>query len=529
MSGPKRAWRLCVACLVALAFAGCQMSPAGEESSSDGLYLWDTGPLTLDPAISSEMTSHSYVMHIFSGLVRLGDDLEVVPDIAESWHTSADGTQYTFELREGVKFHDGTEVTAADFKYSWERACDPATGSRTADTYLGDIVGARDMLRGRAVGISGVEVLGEDTLRVEIDAPRAYFLYKLAYPTAFVVDQENVGSGGAWWRGPNGTGPFRLAEWQPEQVLRLERNERYYAELAELEQVDFRLLAGAPMAMYEQGQIDVVPISTAYIDLARDEANPLHEELQVTPELSLHYIGFDAQQPPFDDVKVRQAFCHAVDKEKIVELVFRDMVEGAEGILPVGMPGHNEELGGLEFDAARAQELLAASDYGGASALPPVTLTTTGYGGSISGLVGAVIAEWRRNLGVEVGVRQLEPEAFLYNLKEERDQMFSLGWVADYPDPHNFLDTLFHSGRENNAFGYSNPEVDRLLDEAAVEQDEDRRLELYQQVERTIVQDAVCLPLSFGRNYVLVKPYVQGYQLSPLGIPDLTRVTKTGP
>lgn len=528
MSGLRRVGLLCAACLMALVAGGCQMDPVEEPPSSDVLHLWDTGPLTLDPAISSEMTSHSYVMHIFSGLVRLGDDLEVVPDIAESWQTSADGTEYTFELREGVEFHDGTEVTAADFKYSWERACDPATGSGTADTYLGDIVGVHEMIQGRADEIAGVEVVDEDTLTVEIDAPKAYFPYKLAYPTAFVVDESNVESGRGWWHEPNGTGPFRLDEWQEGELLRLARNERYYGQAAELRRVDFRLLAGAPMAMYEQGQIDVVPVSTAHIDLARDEANPLHEQLEVTPELSLRYIGFDAQQPPFDDVKVRQAFCHAVDREKIVELVFRDMVEEAGGILPVGMPGYNEELDGLEFNVSRAQELLAASRYGGASDLPPVTMTTSGYGGNISRLVGAVIAEWRRNLGVEVDVRQLEPEAFLYNLKQERDQMFSLGWVADYPDPHNFLDTLFHSGRENNSFGYSNPEVDRLLDDAAVEDDGEKRLELYRRAEQMIVEDAPCLPLSFGRNHVLVKPYVEGYELSPLGIPDLSKVTKTG-
>lgn len=518
---------LCLLSLALVLAGGCQLSPLSDALPSDVLDLWDTGPLTLDPAISSEMTSHSYVMHLFSGLVRLDGDLDVVPDIAEGWETSGDGTVYTFQLRDGVKFHDGTEVTAADFKYSWERACDPATGSQTADTYLGDIVGAREMLRGRAEEIPGVEVLGEDTLRVEIDAPKAYFLYKLAYPTAFVVDESDVQSGRDWWREPNGTGPFKLGEWQQDQLVRLERNQLYYGEPAALERVDFHLLAGAPMTLYEQGQIDVMPISTAYIDLARDEANPLHEELQVTPELSLQYIGFDTQKPPFDDVNVRRAFCHAVDRDRIVELVFRDMAAEAEGILPVGMPGHDEELQGLEFDISRAEKLLASSKYGGASGLPPVTMTTSGYGGSISGLVGAVVAEWRRNLGVEVSVRQLEPEAFLYNLKEERDEMFVLGWVADYPDPHNFLDTLFYSGRENNCFGYSNPEVDRLLDEAAVEQDEDRRLELYQEVERMIVQDAVCLPLSFGRNYVLVKPYVEGYQLGPLGIPDLSRVTKT--
>jgi oligopeptide transport system substrate-binding protein len=504
--------------LFLLPLTGCFSWWGGE----DILRLWDTGPITLDPAISADTSSHTYVVHIFSGLVRLDHELNIVPDIAESWEKSPDGKTYTFHLRQGVKFHNGREVKAADFKYSWERACDPATGSGTAATYLGDIVGAKDMLAGKTGEISGVEVINDYTLQVTIDAPKAYFLDKLAYPTAFVVDKANVESGVNWWREPNGTGPFKLKEWQAGQWLILERNQIYYGEPAKLEQVIFYLLAGAPMALYETGQIDVVPVYLAYIDQVIDETNPFHQELAVTPELSLYYIGFNTVQPPFDDVNVRRAFCHAVDKEHIARVILRDMVNEADGILPPGMPGYNEALGGLDYDVEEALELIADSKYGDVSNLPPITLTVEGYGNSIPSYLGAIIQEWQQNLGVEISVRQLEPENFLYNLKQEKDEMFAMGWVADYPDPHNFLDILFYTGSENNFFEYSNPDLDTLLDQAAIEQDGAVRLAMYQQAEQLVVDDAPCLPLFHVANYILVKPYVKGYELSPLGIPDLT-------
>jgi len=520
----KKIWQLAllsllVAALLFLPSTACQPSSSGQGV----LNLWDTGPLTLDPAISADMSSHTYVMQIFSGLVRLDQELNIVRDIAETWEQSPDGKTYTFHLRQGVKFHSGREVKAADFKYSWERACDPDTGSGTAATYLGDIVGAKDMLAGKTGEISGVEVLNDYTLQITIDAPKAYFLNKLAYPTAFVVDRANVESGEDWWREPNGTGPFKLKEWRPGQRLILERSQIYYGEPAKLEQVVY-LLSGVPMALYETGEINVTPVSTSYIDQATDETSPLHLELAVTPELSLYYIGFNTAKPPFDDVNVRRAFCLAVNKERIAKVILRDMVNGADGILPPGMPGYNETLEGLDYDVEKAKELIADSKYGDVSNLPPITLTFEGYGNSIPSYLGAIIQEWQQNLGVEISVRQLEPENFLYNLKQEKDEMFMLGWIADYPDPHNFLDILFYTGSEVNIFEYSNPGLDALLDQAAIEQNRAVRLAMYQQAEQLVVDDAPCLPLFHGANYILVKSYVKGYELSPLGIPDLSKV-----
>ena len=520
----KRIWHLAllallIAALLFLPSIACQPS-----SGQDVLNLWDTGPMTLDPAIAADMSSYVYIRQIFSGLVRLDQNLTIVPDIAESWEPSSDGKTYTFHLRKGVKFHNGREVKAADFKYSWERACNPATGSGTAATYLGDIVGAQDRLAGKATEISGVKVLDDYTLQVTIDAPKAYFLDKLAYPTAFVVDRTNVDSGKNWWLKPNGTGPFKLKEWKPGQQLVLERSQSYYGEPTKLTEVVFHFLAGEPMALYETGQIDVTPVSTSYIDEVNDETNPFHQELAVTPELSLYYIGFNTAKPPFDDVNVRRAFCLAVNKEHIAKVILRDMVSEAEGILPPGMPGYNETIKGLDYDVEKAKELIAASKYGNVSNLPHITITTEGYGNDIPSYLGAIIQEWQQNLGVEISVRQVEPENFLYNLKQEKDEMFELGWIADYPDPDNFLDILFHTGSENNIFEYSNPDLDALLDQAAIEQNMAVRLAMYQQAEQLVVDDAPCLPLFHGNNYILVKSYVKGYELSPLGIPDLSKV-----
>jgi len=520
----KRIWNLA---LLSLLLAALFVSPSiacWPFSDQDTLRLWDVGPVTLDPAISADMSSHTYVMQIFSGLVRLDHELNIVPDIAESWEKSADGKTYTFRLRQGVRFHNGREVKAADFKYSWERACDPDTGSGTAATYLGDIVGAKDMLAGETAEIIGVEVIGDYVFRVTIDAPKAYFLDKLAYPTAFVVDSDNVESGEYWWLEPNGTGPFRLREWTPGQRLIFERSQIYYGELAKLQSVVFSLLAADPMALYETGQIDVVPVYLAYIDEASDETNPFHLELAVTPELSLYYIGFNTVRPPFDDVNVRRAFCLAVNKERISKVILRDMMSEADGILPPGMPGYNEALEGLDYDVEEAKQLIAASKYGDVSNLPSITLTVDGYGNSIPAYLGAIIQEWQENLGVQISVRQLETENFIYNLKQEKDEMFTMGWIADYPDPHNFLDILFYTGSEVNIGEYDNPALDALLDQAAIEQDETVRLAMYQQAEQMVVADAPCLPLWHSTNYILVKPYVKGYEISPQGIADLSKV-----
>jgi len=494
-------------------------------SRQESLSLFDVGPNTLDPAISRDSTSHLFVSQIFSGLVTLDENLKVVPDIAQSWDKSADGKTYTFHLRTDAKFHDGHPITAQDFKYSWERATDPAIGSQTAETYLGDIVGVKQKLAGQASEISGVRVVDDLTLEVTIDSPKVYFLSKLTYPTGFVVDRTNVGSGEEWWRHPNGSGPFKLKEWKTDELLILEANENYYRQPPQVKYLVFHLWGGVPMVMYETDEIDMAEVSLNEIERVSDPASTLNKELRITPVLDLSYIGFNTTKPPFDDVLIRRAFSMALNKERLVSQLLKGMALPAPGILPPGMPGYDEGLQGLGYDPEQAKQLIAQSHYGSVANLPPITITVPGRGGDVSDLISAMIEDWKQNLGVEVSVRQLEPETFDYSIKEEKDELFVSGWMADYPDPENFLDVLFHSQSQANDAEYANSQVDALLEQARVEQDETSRLGLYREAESLLVQDAACLPLWFDRSYVLIKPYVKGLDVNPMGLPTFYKAS----
>ncbi len=489
------------------------------------LNLADTGPITLDPAVASDADSAIYILQIFSGLVRLDDKSQIAPDVASSWDKSSDGKTYTFHLRQSAKFQDGKPVTASDFKYSWERALNPATQSLTAGTYLNDIVGATDILTGKTTQLSGVTTPDNYTLVVNITAPVAYFLDKMAYPTSFVIDKANVASGANWWQHPNGTGPFKLQQWQQDKLVVLQRNDSYYGDKARLAQVSFQLYGGDPMNLYQQGNIDVSYVNPAYMGLVTDPSNSISKELQAYPELSFYYIGFNTSVPPFDDAKVRQAFCYAVDKARVIGLATNNVMSPAYGILPPGMPGYNSSLQGLQFDSQKAKDLIAASKYGDVSKFPPIVFTTSGYGNDISGILGGVIASWKQNLGVDVTVRQLEPPNYLYSLSKEKNNLYDQGWIADYPDPQDFLDVLFGTGAQYNTGGYSNPTLDALLKSASTQPDVATRLKMYDDAETMIVGDAAVLPLYFGRSYVVVKPYVKNYVLSPLGYPFLNQVS----
>ena len=501
--------------LVAMVFL-LVASSCGGLLSSDGLTIYGASPSTLDPAHCMDATSASYIVEIFSGLVTLDNELNVVEDLAESYEISPDGRIYTFHIREGVTFHNGREVKASDFKYSIERAADPQTRSQIAEAYLGDIVGFKGKLRGEADEVGGVRVVDEQTIEITIDAAKAYFLAKLTHPSAYVVDRENVESGGDWWKHPNGTGPFKLGEWRQGQQIILERNEQFYGSIARLDRVTF-LLRGDPMMMYENGDIDITQVGTANIERVLDPSNPLNDDLVIGPELSVTYVGFNTAVPPFDDDKVRQAFCHAVDKDKIIQVLLKNTVSPASGILPPGMPAYNEEVEGLSYDVARAQQLIAESSYH--DGLPPIVLSVQSFGADVSSIDTAIAWMWRENLGVEVVIEGVEWDSLLDDLRAGELQVFEIGWVADYPDAENFLDLLFHSESGENYTAYSNPEVDELLEMARVEGDIDSRLALYQEIEQTIVTDAPWLPLWFGQNYYLVKPEVKGFIPSPMVIP----------
>ena len=493
--------------------------------------LWSDPP-TLDPHLTGDTTSAGIVVELFSGLVALNTDLRLVPDIAESWEIQ-DGMVYTFKLRDNVFFHNGKQVTAHDFKWSLERAAAPATASPVADTYLNDLVGAQAFIDGLADEIEGVRVIDDLTLQLTLDAPKAYFLAKLTYPTAYVLDREVVEQGGrSWWlEDPVGTGPFKLSEYRIGERIILTRYDNYYREPAFVDEIFFNLAGGQPMAMYENDEIDFTGVSMFDLDRVLDPSEPLNRELVVSPpEFSVSYIGFNASQAPFDDVRFRQALNHAIDKDLIATEVLSDLVEPAYSILPPEFPGSSPDISGLRYDPDLAKQLLADSAYADPDSRPRIVITVPGTGGTIGLDLEVIIEMWRQTLGVEVEIQQVEWATYLEDLDAKKFQAYAgLGWEADYPDPQDFLDILFHTESSLNHGAYSNLEVDAVLEEARIEADPVRRVALYNQAENLIVNDAAWVPLWFtGDRYVLIKNRVEGYQMTPMIIPKLRLVRIEG-
>ena len=506
---------------------------AGSSKSGDGgsagmdttrLVQLFVDPPTIDPHVTTDATSARIIVEVFGGLVTIDPALNIVPDLAESWDISNNGLVYTFHLRHDAKFHDGTPVTAHDVQWSLERATNPLTESPVVDQYLGDIVGVDEKLAGDATTIAGVRLIDEHTIEITIDGSKSYFLAKLTYPTAFVLDQENVEANPrTWFREPNGTGPFRLTEYRVGETLKLGRNEYYHLGPPKLEEVEFILSGGTSMLMYENDEIHVAGVGLADLDRLNDPNNELYPELKTAPpSFSVNYIGLNVSEPPLDDVKVRQALNFAVDKREIASIVMGDLVEPADGILPPNFPGYDEGVRGYEYDPVKARQLLEESKYGDdLENIPPITITTPGsFGANVSLDMEVILQMWERNLGITAEFQQTEYATFLKDLHKGRFQMFDIGWIADYPDPENFLDILFHSESTNNHTHYSNPDVDELLIKARVETDTNARYALYNQAEQQILDDAPWVPLWFdGERKLLVKPNVHDYLLPPLVIP----------
>ncbi len=514
-----------------------------EDQAVEGATLVRVGrePPTLDPHLTVDTDSAMYIVEVYGGLVTIeaqnprdlsNPQLETVGDLAEAWDISEDGRTYTFHLREEAKFHDGKPVTAQDFKWSMERVGDPSTESPVADVFLGDVVGFKDKLQGKASDVRGVQVIDDHTLSVTSDAPKAFFLSKLTYPMSFVLDRDNVESDPFWFREPNGTGPFKLAEYIPGEVLRLERNEFYHLGAPKLERVRFLLSGGDSLLMYQNDEIHVTGVSLLNLEGMLDPSHPLNQELhQVPPSFDVSYIGMNPGQPPFDDPKVRQAFNYAIDKNTLATALYEGLVVPAKGILPPGFPGYNLDIVGYEYDPEKAKQLLRESKYGdNAEEFPRIIFTLPGsFGAPVGPSMEAIMQMWRVTLGVEIEILQTEWAIFLQDLNQRRFQIFGgLGWIADYPDPENFLDVLFHSESSNNHMGYSNQEVDRLLEKARLEMDQTARFAIYHTVERMIMDDAPWVPLWHGESgFVLWKPYVKDYFLFPLIIPKLRYVYTT--
>lgn len=479
-------------------------------SQSDSLFLLGGQIRTIDPALFRG-SAEGIVGALFNGLVALNRNLEVVPAVAAAWDIDETGTIYTFHINPDARFHDGSPITANDVKYSFERTADPATDSPTARTYLGDIVGVDEMAAGEATEISGLEVIDDLTLRVTIDSPKAYFVQKLTYPTAYIVDRRNVETGEDWTKTPNGSGRFKLKVWVEDDLLILERFDDHHLGVPKLKHIVYRLFAGRAMTMYENGEIDITGVSGFNIERVTDPQNPLNQDLVIGVGMCTSYVFFNSSAAPFDDINVRRAFAQALDLETLLEVTRKGYADPAYSILPPGIPGHIPDRFKVQYDPAGALRLLRESDYYKSGFFSEPLLSYSGGD--------AYHWMWQSNLGVDIFDVSLPDSDDWLKRRDAGEFGFGItGWCADYPDPQNFLEILFHSDSDENTIGYSNPDVDALLDRAGVEPDHETRMGLYADAEELILADWVVIPVSYSRSYVLVKPYVQNYALSPIGV-----------
>lgn len=486
-------------------------------------------PINLDPAQITDVTSAVIAVEIFGGLLVLDRDLRIAADLAESVpgpSINDDGTvTYRFTIRENATFHDGKRITAEDFKWSLERNLHPETLSPTAPDFLGDIVGAAEYVRGRADEVIGIQVVDAQTLDITILQATPVFLYKMTYPTAYVLDREQVEADpDRWALNPNGSGPFRLTEWQLGEGLTLERFDDYHLEPAQVQKVSVRF-AGGSVEQFENDELDQAFVGINEIERVRDPASDLNAQYVTRSELSIFYLAFNVATPPFDDVNVRLALAHSIDKTTITQEVQADLLIQARQIIPPGLAAHDDDYPGLVFDPELAQEYLAESRYAGTPLLDDIRLTISGAGATPGPSIEAIQDMWRQHLGLEVEIQQVEFASFISDIDRGLYGFFSLGWSLDYPDPHNVLDYKFYSASLGNDVQLDDEEIDALLEQARYSLDHELRTSIYQQVDTMLVEQAVWIPLYYSVAHELVKPYVKNYEPTRMVIPHLRFVS----
>jgi oligopeptide transport system substrate-binding protein len=483
----------------------------------------DQLPATLDPALVRDAGTAFLARQVFRGLVRLDDALNPVPDIAADYQKSADGRTYTFSLRSTAKFQNGRQITADDVAFSLRRACDPSTApdgqpqNLPAAAGLNDILGCVDRINGRTTDVSGIRVLDPLTIALVLDAPKAYFLQKLTLTDADVIDRNDLARGPLWSTQPNGTGPFRVTGWKPDQIT-LSKFDQFYAQVATLDTVTILVGARAanPLNLYDGGKIDVATVPVQAVDRVTAPGSPTKAELRVIPTLSTTYIGINAKLSPTDAFNLRAAIVRTIDRQKINAVMLEGDETPAQGIVPPAIPGGPWDANIPVLDPKTVAGLLPAAT---AKALPPITF---GSGGSNLGATVKAVLE--RDLGVTVDVEESNFGDYLSELDAHSYNLFVVNWVADYPDPENFLSALFHTGSPRNYSNYSNPKVDTLLDQANVEQDTTKRADLYRQAQQQIIDDVAAIPIYHATDYELVKPYVKGLTITAMGILRLETV-----
>jgi oligopeptide transport system substrate-binding protein len=527
---------------------------------------------SLDPAQMSDSASTSICDQIYEGLVSYDQTtLEVVPGLAESWEVSPDGTLYTFHLRSGARFIDdpcfadgkGREFTAEDVRYSFTRICDPLAMSLGSWLVEDRVQGAAEYVERRqqlldehpefwkldigeleADRVEGFEAVGDRTFRIHLVEPFAPFLKVLAMAYFRVTAPEAVRAYGAignppgadtFFRHPVGTGPFMLAKWEPDVEIVLVRNPGYWERDTEgrpLPHIDgvhivSRRDPHTAFMEFEEGRSDLTGVPDQDWDRVMNQDKTLKQPFagrytfQTTPRYQVTYHGFDMQNPPFGtNKKLRQALNLAVDRDAIIREVNRGVGTPAYGPIPPGLAGYDPSEHRWQYDLEHAKQLLAEAGYPGGEGLDEQVLYVSGTGEAPDREAVALMDQMAK-IGIKIRLKMQPWTLHLESIDRHEARLFSLGWIADYPDAENFL-ALFHSRKFSpdgpNSTFYANPDFDALYDRAMTELDTAKREELYRQASAIIVDDCPWLFTTYAETIELDQPWVEDFPVNPLGL-----------
>ncbi len=472
----------------------------------------------LDPAQGPDANSAIAVGMIYSGLVKFDKNLNVVPDQA-TWVISPDNKVYTFTLKQGITFSDGTPVTAQTYVYTLTRALLPDVKSPIASFFLGSIVGSDDISHGKAVTLTGVKAIGNSTLQITLKQPAAYFLQIMANSISFPLNQTIINQyGQADWvnhvaGNGIGTGPFMVKEWDHNTKMVLVPNPHWYGAKTKLTEVDMLFVNDQSTAFkaYQAGQYNFVwNIGSQDLSSAKGMLGYTSESL-----LQTDLLFFSNKMAPFNNAAVRQAFAYATDKETLATAILKGSAVPAPTIIPPGMPGYQPNYQGLTYDKSKALAALQSA-YPDVSKVPPITFS---YPNSqVSQTEAAALQQmWQSALGIQVKLLSVELNAYNTETANRQVQFGFTQWSADFPDPYDWLTLNLFSTASNNSGDWNNPQFDQTVTQAE-QTTGDARIQLYNQAEQIAIANVGWLPVDHQEMSAVIPAWVHGVSLNNTGL-----------
>ena len=530
--------RLLGVLLPVVALAGCTTGRQGASNAAPTAeaktlrIARSSEPDTLDPVKTTQLNTFELLSDCYEPLVAYGEQNEIAPSLAEKWEVSADGKTYTFHLRKGVTFHNGQPFTAADVKYSFERALWPSTASPLASTYLGDIRGAEEVLAGKRKDLPSVKIVDDFTLQVTIEGPRPYFLAKLTQQAGYIVCKSATERNGHKVNetASVGTGPFTLEDYQPGRYVALKAYPGYWGGRPGLERIEVPILLNpdTQYANFETGQVDIAPGNAQRY--AQDRAaGKFRSEYRVLPTTNVAWLAMNRRvQPAFAKKEVRQAFAMAINRDECHRVGMKEVGTVQRGLLANGVPGAEPPPPPIPYDPKKAQELLAKAGYPGGKGFPTISLTISQNSPTAKANAQIVRANLQDSLDITVEIQERESAQFFQEVRRQSLEFYFQDWT-DYADPHAYLTTSFSSGSKQNYSGYRSPAFDALCAQADAEPNPPRRAALYAQANRQIVEDVGALPFIVTPRIVLISDRVKGWRANLIGLMPNIKTTKAAP